>query len=530
MQFDVIIIGGGINGAGIARDAARRGLKICLVEQGDFCAATSRWCSRLVHGGLRYLEFAEFGLVRESLAERETLLRTAPHLVRPLPLLIPIRRGARRGPLTVRAGMWLYDFLSAGKSLPNHRMLDAAAAHAAVPGLVSANLEAAALYYDGQVTFPERLVLENLLDAGAHGAELRSGTRVERVLVEAGRVIGVAVRDLERNKTETVRAPLVVNATGPWVDQLLGSLAGRRPRRFIGGSKGAHIVVDRLPGLGDTACYAEAGSDGRPFFVLPWNGMTLIGTTDIAWSGDPAEVAAAPTEVDYLLREAERLFPAAGLRRESIHFAYSGVRPLPQASGKEQGAITRRHQVKHHRTIARGLYSIIGGKLTTYRSLAEEVVDRLARKVKQPLRPCDTATTPLPGAVADSAALVAELVGSSGLTPQTAERLASIYGARGLEVAALARRTPGLGNLLSPADGAIGAEIIYAFESERARSLADAIMRRTMLGLGADIGANSVEAALDVARGHLGWDDARAAAERAAWAAERAALRAPLSR
>lgn len=526
MYFDVIIIGGGINGAGIARDAAMRGMRVCLVEQDDLCSATSRWCSRLIHGGLRYLEFGEFGLVRESLHERETLLRTAPHLVHPLPLLIPLLPGGRRGRAVIRAGMWLYDMLSAGKSLPSHRMLDVGAARREMPGLEVAGLQGAAQYYDAQATFPERLVLENMLAAQAAGADIRLHTRVERVLVEAGRVTGVAVRDLRSGAAGTLVSSLVVNAAGPWVDQLLGSFDHPRQRRFIGGAKGTHIVVDRLPGLGASACYAEAAADGRPFFIIPWNGMTLIGTTDIPFDGDPAEVRSDPAEIDYLLAETRRLFPAARLSRAGIHYCYVGVRPLPVATGRNQDAVTRRHHVRHHRTSAFGLYSVIGGKLTTYRSLAEQVVDRLAYCLGREARACATASTSLPGALADPVPLAADITARCGLDATVATRLVRLYGSRADGVADLVLRERGLGATLGQGN-AIGAEIVFAFEAEMAASLADCLMRRTMLGLGADLAASVLDDALRVAEGQLGWNAARCAAERQAVLDETAALAVP---
>jgi len=525
LSFDVIIIGGGINGAGIARDAALRGLRVALVEQEDFCSATSRWCSRLIHGGLRYLEFAELGLVRESLAERETLLRIAPHLVRPLRLLIPLYAGARRGPLTVRAGMTLYDLLSLGKSLPAHRMLGREAALAGLPGLAAQGLRAAASYYDAQVEFPERLVLENLLDAAAHGAQLHSYTRAERLLVEGGRVIGVVVRDLRRGSTDTLSAPLVVNAAGPWVDQLVGRLPGRRPAPLIGGSRGSHIVVDALPGLGESACYAEAGADGRPFFIIPWNGMTLIGTTEVAYPGDPGQAVAEAGEVDYLLAETSRLFPQARLDRTAIHYTYAGVRPLPRAAGKDQAAITRRHHIRHHRLLARGLYSVIGGKLTTYRHLAEQVVDRLARRARRDTARCQTARAALPGALVDPVPLVAELCASAGLAPATAARLVRVYGQRAVLIGELARRDAALAAPLT--SRGVAAEVIHAFESEKAITLADVLMRRSMLGLEADLGKAAWPVALQVCARHLGWDAARQDEERQRFLAETALLRVP---
>ena len=299
-------------------------------------------------------------------------------------------------------------------------------------------------------------------------------------------------------------------------------------RRFIGGSKGAHIVVDRLPGMTEAACYAEAGADGRPFFIIPWNGMTLIGTTDIPYDGDPARVSVDAAEIDYLFTEAGRLFPGAGLTRASIHYHYAGVRPLPSAVAKDQAAITRRHHIKHHRTIARGLYSVIGGKLSTYRHLAEEVVDRLARKVHRDLSPCETARRSLPGALSEPAPLCAELSGRAGLTAAAANRLTGLYGARAVDVGDIIAREPSLGAEICPRNHAVAAEIVFAFEAEMAVTLADCLMRRTMLGLDHDLGAAALPRALDVARDHLGWEAARVEEERQRFADEAGALRSAL--
>lgn len=526
---DLIIVGGGINGAGIARDAALRGLRVCLVEQGDLCNATSRWSSRLIHGGLRYLEHLEFSLVRESLAEREILLATAPHLVRTLPMLIPVYRGARRGLATIRAGMWLYDFLARSQSLPGHRMLSAAEARGRMPQLATEGLVGAASYADAQVAFPERLVVENALAARRAGAVVRTWTRVERLLVEHGDVAGVTVRDLRSGAVETITAPVVINAAGPWVDRLLSTVSGARGKapRLIGGSRGSHIVVDPLPGLGDTACYAEAGADGRPFFVIPWNGLTLIGTTDVPYNGDPQAACASDAEIDYLLSETRRLFPAAALKRESIHYTYAGVRPLPQASGRDQAAITRRHHVCHHREFARGLYSVVGGKLTTYRHLAEEVVDRMARHLGRELPACRTAGRPLPGAAASVREVHDALYAGTALRPAVLDRLIGLYGSRAADVAALAERHPGLTEEICPRRHAVAAEIVFAFESELAANLADVMMRRTMLGLEPDLGMGIFPAVLEAARAHLGWGAARVEEERQRYFAETAALRMP---
>jgi len=258
--FDLIVVGAGINGAGIARDAALRGLRTLLLDKGDVGGGTTSWSTRLVHGGLRYLEHREVGLVRESLRERERLLRLAPHLVKPLSLLIPIYRGDKRGPWLIRLGMVAYDSLSFDKSLKRHRMLGRAKALRRAPGLDPTNLLGAAVYYDAQVTFAERLAVENALDARDHGATLLTHARVDRLLVEAGAVRGVAVTDLlDGGGSGDARAPVVVNVAGPWVDRVLaGDGSGSDAPRMIGGTKGSHVVVGPFPGAPEDALYVEA--------------------------------------------------------------------------------------------------------------------------------------------------------------------------------------------------------------------------------------------------------------------------------
>jgi glycerol-3-phosphate dehydrogenase len=393
-HFDVIIIGAGINGAGIARDAAMRGLKVLLVDKSDPGSGTTSASTRLIHGGLRYLEHYEFGLVRESLRERETLLKIAPHLVRPLPITIPIYKHSRRGRATIRAGMIAYDLLSIGKSLPRHRMLSRRETLKQLPGLNPEGLLGSALYYDAQVEFPERLVLENVLAAREHGAEVLTYTRVTKLLTEGDSVSTVEFV-CEDGQTSCVRADVVVNATGPWVDRLLEQAPVQSPR-LIGGTKGSHIVVPAFDGAPTTAIYIEAQSDRRPFFIIPWNGNYLIGTTDVRFEDDPDEVRSEPWEIDYLLAETNRAFPSVQLTREHILFTYSGVRPLARTGDKDEQSITRRHFIREHPRL-RNLLSIVGGKLTTYRSLAEECVNTVFRKLGRPSPPCRTAEVLLPG-------------------------------------------------------------------------------------------------------------------------------------
>lgn len=445
-QFDLIIIGTGINGAGIARDAAMRGLKVLLLDKGDIASGTSSASTRLIHGGLRYLEHFEFGLVRESLRERETLLKIAPHLVKPLAITIPIYLHSERGRATIRAGMIAYDLLSWGKSLPRHRMLSRAETLSQSPGLNPDGLLGSAQYFDAQIEFAERLVVENALDARVHGAEVVTYAPVTKLTPDGG------VEFVSDGKTHFARARVIVNAAGPWVDQLL-ERAPVKSERLIGGTKGSHIVVAPFPGASNSAIYLEAQSDQRPFFIIPWNGNYLIGTTDVRFEDDPDQVRSELWEMDYLLAETSRAFPDARLTREQILFTYSGVRPLPWTRNEDEQSITRRHFIREHPRM-KNLISIVGGKLTTYRSLAEECVDLLFRKLGMKSPECRTAK----------------------------------------EV------------LSEPVNFA---DAVYSFEHEMAKTLSDCFLRRTMRGLSSDLGLGAVEDAMC----KLEWSDERARRE-----------------
>ena len=531
-QFDVIVIGAGINGAGIARDAAMRGLKVLLLDKGDIGGGTSSWSTRLIHGGLRYLEHGEFGLVRESLRERECLLNIAPHLVRPLPILVPIYKHARRGPLTMRAGMFVYDALSFDKTLPRHRMLSAAETLQRSPGLNREGLLGAAIYFDAHLEFAERLVLENALSAVEHGATVVTYSRVNKLHVEAGEVRGVefteefrgssptpgslagqprwggSVREGSDEERHSVSARIVINAAGPWVDQLL-TKASPSSQRLIGGTKGSHIIVAQFSGAPASALYIEAETDRRPFFVIPWNGNYLIGTTDIRYEGDLDHVRIDNEEIDYLLRETNRAIPAANLDRDKILYTYSGVRPLAFTDDKDEQSITRRHFIRHHPAI-RGLLSIVGGKLTTYRSLAEQAVDQIFRKQRRGSSEYATGRVPLPGATTDNfPGFCKDFKQHSQLSEAINERLLRIYGTRSGEVLKLVGDDTSLAEISDPETNAIAAEVVFAFKNEMARTLADCLLRRTMVGLNSTCGLNAVEAAARIAQKHLGWSEDR---------------------
>jgi len=521
LQFDVIIIGAGINGAGIARDAAIRGLKVLLLDKGDIGSGTSSWSTRLIHGGLRYLEHGEFGLVRESLRERECLLNTAPHLIRPLEMLVPIYESARRGRWTMRAGMLVYDLLSFDKQLPRHRMRSRDETLAQCPGLNPEALVGAAVYYDAQVEFAERLVLENALAAVAHGATVITYARVEKLIIDGGKVRGVEFTTSVQGPKSKVQsraiARIVINAAGPWIDELLRYSAGSSPR-FIGGTKGSHLVVAPFPGAPASAIYVEAETDHRPFFIIPWNGHYLIGTTDIPFTGALDHVEIDDNEIDYLLRETNRVISGAGLSRKEILYTYAGVRPLPFTGGGDSGktdasSITRRHFIRAHPNVG-NLFSIVGSKLTTYRSLAEETVDLIFKSLGQKSPACTTAQAPLPGAAtSDFEAFSKDFSQRSGLVELTSDHLLRTYGTRSSELLQLVKDNPLLGEVFDAETGAIAAEVVFAFGQELAQTLLDCLLRRTMVGLNSTRGLDTVEAAAKIAQTYLGWSEERSQQE-----------------
>jgi glycerol-3-phosphate dehydrogenase len=512
-SFDLIVVGAGINGAAIAREAALSGLKVLLIERGDVAAGTSSASSRLIHGGLRYLEHAEISLVRESLNERERLLRSAPHLVAPLELYIPVYRHARRKRWQIAVGLTLYDWLSADRSLPGHAVLSRAALLERLPGLESDGLVGGASYYDAQARYPERLVVENVRDAVANGATLKTYTSATRIRVERGRVTGIEWRTA-RGGTGTAAAPLVVNAAGPWVDDVLGPI---KHTRLIGGTKGSHLIAAPFPGSPRAGVYVEAGSDSRPLFILPWNDLLLVGTTDERFDGDAGAAMIDEREFAYLVTETERVFPAAAGLAQRVLYTHTGVRPLPYRPRGAEGAITRRHLIRRHRA-ARGLYSIVGGKLTTHRALAEDVLKVLWPNLPERARVRPTRDRVLPGALdaRDRDQLLADVGAVFGAAQ--AARLWHVYGAAAAALVTLAKERD-LGAPLDAASGVLAAELVHAVETEWAETLDDILQRRCMAGLSADFGLG-VAASASACLERLGvWEKGRAAQELASYRA-----------
>ena len=516
-EFDIIVIGGGINGAGVARDAALRGLKTILVEKNDFASGSSSWSSRLIHGGLRYLEYFEFPLVRESLKEREVLLRTAPHLVTPLQLTIPIYGDRSRPYWKIWAGMILYDVFSYDKTLPSHRMLPKQKFKQLFRSLDSENLSGGSQYYDGQVTLAERLCLENIISAQNAGATVLNYAEVTELPIKDSRITDVVCKDKLTGESFTISGSadaVVINTAGPWIDRVCqrGRKAGEEVSignaKKNGGTKGSHIVVDPFPGAPGSTLYVEAKSDGRPFFIIPWLDKYLIGTTDLPYKDDIDNIKADNEEIDYLLRETNSVIPTAKLERDDVKFTYSGVRPLPNTDGKRPGSITRKHIIFDHRKEGvKNLLSLIGGKLTTYRNVGEEMVDAVFKRMKRSPKPCQTDSLPLPGCILPSDKRIQQAIAEydSILSASTIDHLFSVYGARALEVLALTKDNPELSQLLSTNVPDIKAQIVYAVESELAHNLVDILRRRTTLAMNGHYGMNLLPVVTETLEKHCGW-------------------------
>ncbi|HYX41811.1 MAG TPA: glycerol-3-phosphate dehydrogenase/oxidase, partial [Pyrinomonadaceae bacterium] len=432
---------------------------------------------------------------------------------RPLPLLIPLYAHARRAPLVVRAGLFIYDLLSFDKSLAAHRTLTRAEALKRAPGLATEALRGAAVYYDAQVEYAERLVLENALDATMHGASVLTYARVTRINEANGRVCGVEFDELLTGGSYRARAPIVINAAGPWVDEI-AAVANPTLKRMIGGTKGSHIVVAPFASAPRDALYVEAQADARPFFIIPWHELYLIGTTDVRYAGDLDKVMPDEAEIAYLLNETNRVLPAAQLTRADVLYAYAGVRPLAYQPEGATDSITRRHFIHDHAPQLAGFISIVGGKLTTYRELARQAVNLIYKKLDRSTPACVTAARPLPGAAGtDFKTFSARFKAESTLPVAVNERLLRIYGTRAVEVLRLAADDASLRAPFNAERNALGAEVVFAFRAELAETLSDCLLRRTMVGLNGTLGLDAVECAAELAQKYLGWDDARAARE-----------------
>jgi len=510
-SFDVAVIGGGITGAGVARDAALRGLSCLLLEKGDFSAGTSAKTTRLVHGGLRYLESGDLSLVAESLRERELLLRMAPHLVHPIPILLPVYGGDRRPLWKIRAGLWLYDLLSLGKGTPHYGVLGRREALRKSPHLSPTDLRGAGLFYDYQILFPERLVLENIFSAREHGAYCLNYHEVTRI-AERENLFQLDVQDHLSGSRHHFTSRVVVNAAGPWAD-LAGSLYRPDLNPKVRPTKGVHVVVDADL---DHAVFTAAPRDERLFFSLPLEGLTLVGTTDTFWDGGSDAVVPADEDVEYLLEGLQKLLPGRRFTSADVLWGYAGLRPLALTGRRgAPSTLTRRH-VLHREGPGGRFLTMVGGKYTTFRKMAEETVDAACQALG-----CKTSgsTDQAPlfgGGLKDKLIFRENLCECTQRIPnlprEAVDHLVSLYGRRCCDVIDVGLENPQWREPIGEGYRDFRAQVAYAVRREDAHHLDDVLLRRLRASVSLDLGSSAAETVARIMAEELGWD---AAAERA---------------
>jgi glycerol-3-phosphate dehydrogenase len=519
-RLDVLVVGGGITGSGVALEAVSRGLSTALVEARDIGSGTSSRSSKLIHGGLRYLEQLDFGLVREALRERELMLtRLAPHLVHPVPFLYPLTHRALERPY-VGAGMTLYDALGGARSLPRHRHLTRGAALRLCPALRREALVGAVRYYDAQ-TDDARHTLTVARTAAHYGATVRTSTEVVRLARDAGRVVGAEIRDVESGHTALVRTAVVIACAGVWTDQV-EALAGTRGRFDVRASKGVHLVVSRDRIASEIGLILR--TERSVLFVIPWGNHWIIGTTDSDWNLDLAHPAASTVDIDYLLVRVNRVL-AKPLTRQDIEGVYAGLRPLLAGESEVTSRLSREHAVGRPMP---GLVTVAGGKYTTYRVMAIDAVNAAARDLERAIPGSVTDRLPLLGAEGYAALVnqVAELAETYRLPTWRIRGLLGRYGSLVPEVLDAAGDDPTLLEPLPGADEYLRAEVRYGATHEGALHLDDLLTRRTRVSIEyPHRGIDSAPAAAELVADVLGWEPDRIAAEidvyRARVAAER---------
>ncbi|ASQ96370.1 glycerol-3-phosphate dehydrogenase/oxidase [Streptomyces sp. 11-1-2] len=505
-ELDVLVVGGGVVGAGTALDAATRGLETALVESRDWACGTSSRSSKLIHGGLRYLEMLDFALVREALKERGLLLeRIAPHLVKPVPFLYPLKHRAWER-LYAGSGVALYDAMSIssghGRGLPAHRHLSRRRALQVAPCLKKDALVGALQYYDAQMD-DARYVATLVRTAAKYGAQVANRARVVGFLREGERVVGARVHDLEQGGEFEVRARQVVNATGVWTDETQ-ALIGERGQFHVRASKGIHLVVpkDRIHSTTGLILRTEKSV----LFVIPWGRHWIVGTTDTDWDLDKAHPAASSADIDYLLEHVNEAL-AVPLTRDDVEGVYAGLRPLLAGESDATSKLSREHTVAHP---VPGLVVVAGGKYTTYRVMAKDAVDEAVHGLDRRVGPCVTEEIPLVGAVGYKALWNArERIGRQvGLHVARIEHLLNRYGSATQEVLDLIAADPSLGKPLAGAEDYLRAEIVYGVSHEGARHLDDVLTRRTRISIETfDRGTRCAREAAELMAPVLGWGE-----------------------
>ena len=508
----MVIVGGGINGVAIARECAGAGKRTLLVEKSDFGAGTTSRSSRIIHGGLRYLEHGELGLVRESLRERERLLRSHPHLVRRRKFVLAIRNGSGlRSALAIRAGLWLYGRFGRRSRLPETSQIESQLD--SDKGLVCFD------YEDALCEFPERLIAEWLSSAIRTGAEVRNHTDALELDLAGEAVRGIRLRDVLSGEEYSVACETVINATGPWVDRFCAQVRVKS-KRMVGGVRGSHVVLPTFPSAPTNPIYTEA-EDGRPIFLLPWNGQLLLGTTEAFDDGDPGDAAPSQAEIEYLFAALHRLMPRNGLSQRDVRYAYAGVRPLPYSPGETASSIPRGHAlIDHADDGAQGLVSVVGGKLTTAARLARDCARKVGIKMQEPA--IDLCAAPTSDGICSALRQWAHQVsGVLGISQETAFSIAHWHGADALSVTRLAAsdavwRTP-----ICSHSSHILAEVAKAVRYEKAITLGDILLRRVPVALGACWSAECSEEAAEKIGYALGWTRTRIGEELGSFEEER---------
>lgn len=499
-NFHVVVIGGGINGVAIARECARAGRRTLLVEQNDFASGVTSRSTRIIHGGLRYLEHGELGLVRESVRERERMLRERSHLVHPVHFLFLLNERSRRSALALRAGLWLYQRF-AGRKPSSMSAMELKRLEMA---LDAGHQWSIFNYEDAQCEFPERLVAEWMTEAAQAGAVVRNHCEVLAVNVTQGRARGVLVRDRISGKDERVDAGWILNCTGPWADRICQRSSVRTSKPMLGGIRGSHIVLSRFSGAPNAALYTEA-PDGRPVFVVPWNEQVMVGTTEVPDTGDPGRTEPSSEEIEYLLRTVCKLFPKAKISVHDIKYAFAGVRPLPNSPGSKASAVTRRHFLHDHTADgAARLISVIGGKLTTAASLARECARKIGIKVTEP-----TMIAMGPGSSLDPMLdqEILDIARAGSVSQETARGMMEWHGPRAMDIARMALVSAELRAPICPHTSHIVAEVVEAYRNEFAVTLGDVLLRRIPVALGPCWSESCSREAASRIGAVLGWNE-----------------------